>query len=92
MIKSPDKHFNFLAFQRDGSIRNYRCGSSKLGIAYLQKLAELFDDTIIYEASNGFHSTIKNDDDTYLKVKDILGKEQEWFALVDSVLSELSSD
>jgi hypothetical protein len=92
MIKSPDKQFNFLAFQRDGTIRNYGCGSSKLGRAYLQRLAELFDDTIVYEASNGFHSTIKNGDDTYLNVKDILGKQEQWFAVIDSVQSELASD
>jgi hypothetical protein len=92
MIKSPDKQFNFLAFQRDGTIRNYGCGSSKLGRAYMQKLAELFDDTIVYEASNGFHSTVKNGDDTYLNVRDILGKQQQWFTLIDSVQSELAAE
>jgi predicted RNA-binding protein with RPS1 domain len=92
MVKSPDKQFNFLAFQRDGTIRNYGCGSSKLGKAYMQKLAELFDNTIVYEASNGFHSTVKNGDDTYLNVRDILGKQEQWFALIDSVQSELASD
>jgi hypothetical protein len=88
MIKSRNTQFNFLAFKPDGSIRNYGCGSSELGREYMEKLAELFDDAIIYEASNGFHSTIKNADDTYMNVKNILGKKEQWIQLIEWVLSQ----
>ena len=88
MIKSPDKYFNFLAFQRDGVIRNYGCGSSELGREYLEKLAELFDNAIIYGGSDGFRSTIKNADDTYMNVKDILGKKDRWLELIEWVQAQ----
>jgi hypothetical protein len=93
MVKSRDKQFNFLAFQRDGTIRNYGCGGSELGRQYLEKLAELFDNALIHESpSGGFFSTIKNADDTYMNVKDILDKKEKWIELIESVQAEDSQD
>lgn len=89
MVKCPSTQFNFMAFQRGGNIRNYGCGSSEVGRSYLEKLAEIFDDAVVHEASNGFHSTVRKLD-TYLSVKDILRKQDEWFALVDEIRTEIA--
>jgi len=93
MVKSRDKQFNFLAFQQDGTIRNYGLGGSELGRQYLEKLAELFDNALLHEApSNGFFSTIKNADGTYMNVKDILGIKEKWIELIESIQAQDSQD
>ena len=54
----------------------------------MEKLAELFDNAIIYDGSDGFRSTIKNADDTYMNVKDILDKKDRWIELIEWVQTQ----
>ena len=92
MIKSSDKKFNFLAFQRDGTIRNYGLGNMELGRKYMDRLAELLEDALVHEAPRGFFSTIKKGDDTYINAKEILARKEEWLRLIEWVLTHLEDD
>ena len=51
-------------------------------------MAELFDNAIIYDGSDGFRSAIKNADDTYMNVKDILDKKDRWIELIEWVQTQ----
>jgi len=89
MIKKMD--FNFLAFQTDDTIRNYRCGDSDLGKAYLDKLAEILGDGVVYISSpSTFRSTVKRSDGSYFHIQDIIDHQNEWLLLIDWVLEKLN--
>lgn len=90
-IKDRNKQFNFLSFQKDGTVRNYGLGNKPLGLEYMEKLNELTSHTVIHKVANGFHTTIKNADGTYLNIKDVLAVKETWFELIDWVVLQLDA-
>lgn len=94
-IKDKSTGFNFLSFRNNGTIRNYGCGSSDVGRTYMEKLAEILGDGVVYMASpNPFLSTVQRPDDSedsYFGIQDILRHQKEWMLLIDDVLVKLSA-
>ena len=92
MIKDKEMAFNFLAFKTDGTIRNYGCGRSELGKTYMDKLAEVLGDGIVYVSPRSpFQSTVKRSDGSYFRIQDIIDHQDQWLLLIDWVLEKLST-
>lgn len=91
LLKDRTKQFNFMGFQKDGTVRNYGLGSLPLGVSYMEKLNELTEQTIIHKSSNGFFDTVKNADESYLNIRDILEIKSQWLDLIDWVITQLDT-
>lgn len=92
MIKDKEMAFNFLAFKIDGTIRNFGIGRFDLGKTYMDKLAEVLGDGIVYASSNPFQSTVKRSDGSYFRIQDIIDHQDQWLSLIDEVLEKLSAN
>jgi len=88
MLKTEEPKFNFALFHRDGYMRNYACGGSILGEKYLEELAIIIGNAKVHTASDGFSSTVKKNNDTYVLISEALQKKNEWLELITNIVSE----
>ncbi len=88
MMVKTGEGFNVGLFHKDGYLRNYGCGSSEKGKQYLQNLSEILNDMVVHVASDGFNSTVKKQDGSYVSLQELLEKREEWFILLEEIVKE----
>jgi hypothetical protein len=91
-IKTPDRHFNFGTFNRDGEFRNYNAlrlnEYGDLGNRYLERLAALIPDGRVERHDNPFLVTVRQGFKP-VQARALIQRREEWLSLLSDVRREM---
>lgn len=89
--KNNVNQFNFLFFEKQGTIRNYGCANTKEGMKYLEKLSKLFEDSDVSDSADPFRSTIAKKDGSAISVNELFSVKEEWFKLIEEYQTSIEN-
>lgn len=89
-VQPEGMKMNLLVFERTGTVRNYGCGTSDVGRAYLDRLASLIPSaTVLVGSDNGWSSTVIHNDRSQVRAEEIIACEDAWIELIRDVRNQL---
>jgi hypothetical protein len=81
---------NLLTMYPNGEIRNYGCGDTDIGRAYLERLARLLQDTTVKVGAEPWAATIVHKDGSAVRLEELVEISDQWLLLIQQVRDELS--